>query len=144
MTVITIKPEQSIKEMVGLLAQHRIGALPVLDSAGRLVGIISERDVIREASHNDAVFGLTVSQLMTKEVLVGSPRDDVRSVLNTMTQRRFRHMPIVEQDQLIGIVSLGDLVKAHWTNRKGPLKRSKRRSSTAKADLHTSTEMELS
>jgi CBS domain-containing protein len=117
--VITIRPEQSIKELVGVLAQHKIGALPVLDAAGRLVGIISERDVIREAAHNQALFDLPVSRLMTTDVVVGQPRDDVRAVLNTMTQRRFRHMPIVEQDQLVGIVSLGDLVKAQLDESQG-------------------------
>jgi CBS domain-containing protein len=110
--VITIRPEQTLKEAVALLANHRIGALVVVDESGNLAGIISERDIIREAAEKDIHLTLPVSAVMTEAVITGAPHDDPKSVLQTMTDRRFRHLPILEQGKLAGIVSIGDVVKA--------------------------------
>ncbi len=110
--VITIQPEQTLKDVVTLLAKHKIGALVVVDKAGGLIGIVSERDIIREAAEGDIHLTLPVSQVMTKAVIAGRMNDELKSVLQTMTDRRFRHLPILEQGKLAGIVSIGDVVKA--------------------------------
>ena len=95
-----------------MLAAHDIGALVVVDDAGNLKGIISERDIIRTAVDNQSIFTLPISEVMTKRVVVGVPEDDVISVAHTMTEKRFRHLPIVDGDRLVGIISSGDILKA--------------------------------
>ena len=110
--VITVQPEHTIRQALGLLADHNIGALVVVDRESRPVGILSERDIVRSAARDEAVFTKTVSALMTKDVIVGVPQDDLESVGRTMTDRRIRHLPVVDQRRLIGIISIGDVVKA--------------------------------
>jgi len=111
MNVITVHPDQSIKEAIDLLVRHNIGALVAVDEAGKPVGILSERDIIRMAVRRDDVFGLSVREVMTKDLISASPQDDLKSVMQTMTDKRFRHLPIMDQGQLAGIVSIGDVVK---------------------------------
>jgi CBS domain-containing protein len=110
--VITIQPEQTVRQALGLLAEHNIGALVVVDRTRQPVGILSERDVVRAAARSEHVFAEPVSALMTKNVILGLPQDDLASVSNTMTERRVRHLPVVDGGKLIGIVSIGDVVKA--------------------------------
>lgn len=110
--VITIHPEQSLAEAVALLTEYDIGALVAVDQHKKLKGILSERDIIRVMSRRANALALSVDEVMTREVVVGLPQDDVMSVANTMTEKRFRHLPIVEGDKLIGIVSIGDVLKA--------------------------------
>jgi CBS domain-containing protein len=109
--VITIRPKQSLREAAQLLAEHNIGVLVVVNEARQPVGIISERDVIRTAARREDVFSLPVNQVMTKEVITGLPQDDLERVAHTMTEKRFRHLPIMEHGELVGIVSIGDIVK---------------------------------
>jgi CBS domain-containing protein len=111
-SVVTVKPDQTVREALALLAEKRIGALVVVDDAGKVVGLLSERDIIREAARNEALFGEPVSRLMTTDVIVARPGDDLRAVENTMTVKRFRHLPIMDHGELVGIVSIGDVVKA--------------------------------
>lgn len=111
-SVVTIRPAQTVREALALLADHNIGALVVVDEQTRPVGIVSERDVVRAAAKSEDVFGRPISSIMTREVIIGGPHDDLLSVGNTMTERRIRHLPIVDGGQLVGIVSLGDVVKA--------------------------------
>lgn len=110
--VITIRPERPIREALTLLIDHNIGALVVVDETGRPAGMLSERDIVREAAQNEQLFSRTVGALMTKDLLVGQPEDDLKSVGKTMTEQRVRHLPVVEQGKLVGIVSIGDVVKA--------------------------------
>lgn len=110
--VITVRPEQQIRDAVKLLSEHNIGALVVVDDADKPVGIISERDIVRRAAGNEAVFSEQVQAIMTKRVIIGVPQDDLYSVINTMTEKRFRHLPIMDEGRLIGIISIGDIVKA--------------------------------
>ena len=117
--VVTIRPEQSIRDALRVLADHNIGALVAIDPSRRPVGILSERDVVRAAVRDEAVFGLTVSQLMTRDVIVGAPGDDLAAVGQTMIQRRIRHLPVVEGGKLIGMVSIGDVVKAQRDHYQG-------------------------
>ncbi|MCL4486917.1 MAG: CBS domain-containing protein [Chloroflexi bacterium] len=121
MSVITIHPDQPLDEAIALLSQHNIGALVVVDVAGRPVGILSERDIVRGAANSKDVFAARVQQLMTTNVVTGSPQDDLHSVLQTMTDRHFRHMPIVDEGKLLGIVSIGDVVKAQLNEYKGEI-----------------------
>jgi CBS domain-containing protein len=110
--VVTVPPEHTIRQALGVLAQHNIGALVVVDAEVRPVGILSERDVVRAAARDEDVFGRKVSELMTRDVIVGVPQDDLDSVGRTMVERRIRHLPVVEQGRLVGIISIGDVVKA--------------------------------
>ena len=117
--VITVGPDQPLKEAVDLLAEHNIGALIVVDESGRPVGIISERDIIRESAQTEAALGQTVSRVMTKDLITATPQDDLETVLQTMTTKHFRHLPIMDQERLIGVISIGDVVKAQLDKYQG-------------------------
>ena len=110
-TAVTIRPEQSIREALALLARHNIGALIAVDDAGKPVGILSERDIVREAAKNEACFGRRVGDLMTRNVITGQPHDDLTTVSYTMTEKRIRHLPVVDKGRLVGIISIGDVLK---------------------------------
>lgn len=100
-----------VSEAVSILASKRIGALPVLRD-GRVVGIVSERDVIyRLADHGGACLDLPVEQIMTSPAITVEPATTVDEALGMMTRRRFRHFPVVEGGQLVAFISIGDLVK---------------------------------
>lgn len=110
--VHTIGPGQTIREALRLLAAHGVGALVVVDEVGRPVGIVSERDIVREAVRDEQLFGRPVAEIMTRTLVVGQPGDDLKTVAHTMTERRIRHLPVMEHGRLIGIVSIGDVLKA--------------------------------
>jgi CBS domain-containing protein len=108
--VITIAPDGTVIELLASLAKHRIGALVVVD-AGAVVGIVSERDVVRRLNERGSgVLTGTVAQIMTTTVVSCSPDDSVDSVATTMTDRRIRHMPVLDRGTLSGIVTIGDVV----------------------------------
>ena len=110
-TVFTVTPGETIAAVAALLHSRRVGALVVLD-AERVAGIVSERDVVRGmAEHGAASLGRPVSSIMTKDVLYADPGETVDSLLTRMTDRRIRHLPVCKKDRLVGIVSIGDLVK---------------------------------
>jgi CBS domain-containing protein len=114
----TVKPNESMREFAQHLKDERIGAMIVTHNGAVLEGIISERDIAYGlAEHGEKLPGMKVSELMTKVVVVCTPEDSIDDVMNLMTQRRFRHLPVKDSDQLIGIISMGDVVKAHLTNR---------------------------
>jgi CBS domain-containing protein len=110
--VVTIGPHESIRGAVSLLAQHNIGALVVVEGQGALVGIVSERDIVRALARTEAILVEPVAVIMTREVVIGTPQDDLVAVGPTMTERHIRHLPVVEGGRLVGIVSIGDIVKA--------------------------------
>ena len=110
--LITIAPEQPIHEAVALLAQHNIGALIVLGEDNNLTGILSERDVVRQLNQQDDLLSQPVQSVMTAEVITCLPQDDLMSVAHVMTERRFRHMPVMEDGALLGMISIGDVLKA--------------------------------
>ncbi|MGH7355596.1 MAG: CBS domain-containing protein [Candidatus Rokuibacteriota bacterium] len=110
--VVTIGPDASIRQALALLAEHNIGAVVVVDAVNRPVGILSERDIVRAAARDEQLFDGRISAIMTRQVILGSPSDDLVSVGRTMTERRIRHLPIVDGGMLVGIVSIGDVVKA--------------------------------
>jgi CBS domain-containing protein len=109
--VDTIASEASVYDAVRSLGEKRIGALPVIDS-GEIAGIISERDVIYcLRDHGPAVLEWPVSRVMSSPAITVDPHTDVLAALAVMTQRRIRHLPVVEGGEIRGIVSIGDLVK---------------------------------
>lgn len=111
--IISIEPQQTIADALRILKQHEIGALIVLDSEQHVVGIISERDIVRVAVDKPDLFDLPVEEVMTEDVVLGIPGDDVMHVAHVMTERRFRHLPVVDkEDRVIGIVSIGDILKS--------------------------------
>jgi len=110
-TVVTIKPADIVGLAADLLHKKRIGALIVLE-ADRVVGIVSERDIVRAvASHGPSALKKPVSDYMTGNVLFADPGETVDSLLSRMTEQRIRHLPVCTADKLVGIVSIGDLVK---------------------------------
>ncbi|MBK9051421.1 MAG: CBS domain-containing protein [Chloroflexi bacterium] len=117
--VITITPEKTLKDAAALLTQHTIGAVVVVNEAGKVVGILSERDIIRTITHHEQPLSQTVNEVMTKRVITGTPEDDIYSVAHVMTENRFRHLPIMEDGQLIGMVSIGDITKAQRDSYRG-------------------------
>ena len=117
--VVTIRPEQTVREALARFAERNIGALVVVDDAHRAVGMITERGILRAALTNERVLTATVGAVMTREVVIGHPSDDLMSVAHTMTEKRIRHLPVMEQGKLVGIVSLGDLVKAQRDHYEG-------------------------
>ena len=121
MNTYSIRPEQTLKEAIDVLAQHNIGALLVLDANDALVGILSERDIIRHIARDEQAIGQPIAAIMTSDVITGRPQDDVQSVMATMTERRFRHLPIMDGDTLIGIISIGDVVKAQMDEYQGKI-----------------------
>ena len=119
--VVTIRPQQSIREAIESLVGHNIGSLVVVNDAGQPVGILSERDIIRAATKNELLFSLPVSTVMSRELITGVPQDDLESVAHVMTGKRARHIPVVEHGTLVGIVSIGDVVKAQRDRYQGEL-----------------------
>ncbi len=109
--LITINAEQPVRNAIIMLVDNRIGAVLVVNSAGKLVGILSERDIMRTAAADEDFFDRPVADIMTKEVVVGMPQDDVLAVAHTMLEKRFRHLPIMDEGELIGIISIGDVLK---------------------------------
>jgi CBS domain-containing protein len=111
-TVVTVAPDGSVSDLLDLLAEHGVGALVVADAAGGVAGIVSERDVVRSMQRHGAdLLAAPVREIMTTSVYTASPDTDLEALLRTMTDRRFRHVPVVEDGSLVGIVSIGDVVK---------------------------------
>ena len=109
--VATTTPSATVEELLGLLSRHNVGALPVVDG-GALVGIVSERDVVRRLHDRGRdLLDATVAELMTVDVVTCSPQDRAADLARIMTERRIRHLPVCDGSGLIGIVSIGDLVK---------------------------------
>ncbi|MFO1056762.1 MAG: CBS domain-containing protein [Dongiaceae bacterium] len=111
--VVTLPPETTVAEACYLLHRRRIGAAPVAGPDGAIAGIFSERDVVAGlAAHGPGVAGLTVADLMSREVRHCAPEDEIGEIMAVMTERRVRHLPVLEDGRLGGIVSIGDVVKA--------------------------------
>jgi CBS domain-containing protein len=111
--VVTIGPDATVRELVALLAEHRIGAVVVSADGGTVAGIVSERDVVRRLVQDEAVLAGPVSAIMTADVRCVTSTDTLDEVRRLMTEHRFRHVPVVDDGRLQGLVSIGDVVKAH-------------------------------
>ena len=109
--VVTIRPDAGVRELLATLAEHNIGAVLVSADGTTLDGIVSERDVVRTLHNDGTVINNVVSAIMSTEVRTCSPEDDLDQVMHVMTEGRFRHIPVSEDDRVIGIISIGDVVK---------------------------------
>lgn len=111
--IASVAPSAKIVDVADLLHAKRIGAVLVIDTAGQLVGIVSERDILGSLAEQGAkVLDMTAAQLMTSELQTASPKMTVNQALAMMTEGRFRHIPVLEDGKLVGLVSIGDVVKA--------------------------------
>ncbi|MBI1452377.1 MULTISPECIES: CBS domain-containing protein [Acinetobacter] len=112
-TVYTIRPDATVLDAISLMAEKGIGAIVVTETNGQLAGILSERDYTRKiALMQRKSFDTTVSEIMTAKVLTVTQSATVEDCLELMTDKHLRHLPVVENDQLLGLISIGDLVKA--------------------------------
>ena len=111
--IFMVAPAASVAEISQQLSARRIGSVLVLDVDGSVVGIVSERDLVRAlARHGAAALALEARQVMTRGVVTCDPDDSIDGVMQTMTEGRFRHIPVVRRGELLGLVSIGDVVKA--------------------------------
>jgi CBS domain-containing protein len=111
--VATVIPEATVRELLALLAEHNIGAVVVSPDGGTITGIVSERDVVRQLHTRGAsLLDAAVSSIMTSDVRTCAPDDQVEDLRQTMTDHRIRHLPVVHEGRLAGIVSIGDVVKS--------------------------------
>ena len=109
---VTVAPTASVAEAVKTMHAQRVGAVLIPDATGCPLGIFTERDVVRLYAEGDDLTQVTVEQRMTCSVVLGKPDDTIDSVMSLMTERRFRHLPVVDGGTLLGLVSIGDVVKA--------------------------------
>ncbi len=110
--IVSARPATSVADIARLLAEHKIGAVPVVNAKGGLEGIVSERDVVRAiAQSGQAVLERPVEEVMTRKVLVCKPADTIYEIMALMTDNRIRHLPVVVSGKLEGLISIGDVVK---------------------------------
>ncbi len=110
--VVTIAPDEPVRALLGALAEHKVGALVVATADGAVEGIVSERDIVRHLqARGEAVLDQPVGAIMTSPVHTALPETSLDELMVLMTQRRIRHVPVVVDERLVGIVSIGDVVK---------------------------------
>ena len=111
-SVVTIEPSATLKSAVATLAEHRIGAVIITGADRQVAGILSERDIVRAlAQRRAAALEETVGQIMTRKVVTCTESDTVGNIMELMTGGKFRHLPVVERSRLVGVISIGDVVK---------------------------------
>lgn len=114
--VVTIHEKNLLVDVMSLFFANRIGSLVVVDKNNKILGIVAPNDVLRAVHINsESIAAMTVSEVMTEDVIVGTPDDDVDNLMAIMTRNRIRHIPIIENGSLAGLVSIGDAVKALQT-----------------------------
>jgi CBS domain-containing protein len=110
--IVCIEPTADLAAAATLLSAHRIGVVVIRGAGGRLAGILSERDIVRSlAEHGAAALTLPVGQVMTRNVATGGEDESIASIMERMTAGKFRHLPVVAGGKLVGLVSIGDVVK---------------------------------
>lgn len=118
--VATIAPEATVGDLAAALSHHRVGALVVSRDGRTILGIASERDVVKALAHSASALSEPVSAIMTADVFTAAPETHVDELMVAMTERRFRHVPVTdEHDALVGIVSIGDIVKTRMDELEG-------------------------
>jgi len=111
--IVAATQADTVAAITQLLTEHRIGAVLILEEDGRPVGILSERDIVRAIARDGAAaLSRPAADLMTRELITGQPTDTVADLMAVMTDRRIRHIPILEDGQVVGVISIGDVVKA--------------------------------
>jgi CBS domain-containing protein len=120
--IISVMPEATIQDVADLITSRRIGALVVTDDHQMIIGIVSERDVVKAiALHKAAALGMTAAQLMTPNPVTAAPNTTVDEAMQIMDAGYFRHLPVVDQGKLVGIISVRDLVKYRIMQQKADL-----------------------
>jgi len=115
--IVTVSPSTSIDDAMDLLISNKIGCLPVVGDNGQLVGIISDKDIFRKIHEKKTDYmSLTVTDMMTTKLIVGLPEDELTYIAGVMDQNWIRHVPIVEENQLVGLISLGDIIQTQTEN----------------------------
>jgi CBS domain-containing protein len=110
--IICIEPSADLATAAKLLSKHRIGVVVIRGAGDRLAGILSERDIVRAvAEHGAAALTMPVGQVMTREVATCGEDDTCASIMEQMTQRKFRHLPVMNKGEMVGLISIGDVVK---------------------------------
>jgi CBS domain-containing protein len=112
--VVTIQPQKTVWDAIQTLNEHKIGAAVVTDTDGRVVGIISERDILQTAAkQRESIKDIAIADIMTTDLVIGVAEDRLDYVMGIMTQNRIRHLPVMNEENLIGIISIGDVVNAN-------------------------------
>ena len=109
--VITVSPDATVREMLEMLAEHNVGALVVSSDGKGLDGIVSERDVVRRLTGNENLLEASVSSIMTTDVEICHGDHPVTELMQVMTEKRIRHVPVMDGDEIVGVISIGDVVK---------------------------------
>lgn len=110
--VVFIGPDLTLREALDTMIDNKVGALPVKDTSGDIAGIITERDLMREVYNREDLDSRLVGAVMTTNIISARREDGIDTVMEQMTENRFRHVPILEEGKLVGIISIGDLVKS--------------------------------
>jgi len=110
--VITVSPDATVRELLELMARNNVGALVVSSDGKKLEGIVSERDVVRRLTDREDLLGARVDSIMTSEVRTCEGEQRVNDLMQVMTEHRIRHLPVMKGDELVGIISIGDVVKS--------------------------------
>ena len=114
--VYTGSASHTVKEALDSLFKYKVGAMVIIDEAKKPIGIITEKDILRLAGQHDNWRDLTVGETMTKDLIIGLPEDELEYIMSLMTLNRFRHLPIMNEGELAGIISIGDIVKSQLKN----------------------------
>ena len=109
--IFTIRPDATVSELLDALAEHNVGALVVSTDGSTMLGIVSERDVVRKLRDVEEPRSVTVDSIMTSDVRVCAPDDSFGSLMSVMTELRVRHVPVLDGEELVGVLSIGDAVK---------------------------------
>ena len=109
--VVTVSPDATVRDMLRLLAEKNVGALVVSDDGKNLAGIVSERDVVRRLTDTENLLEAPVSSIMTTDVHICHGEHPVNDLMQIMTEKRIRHVPVMDGDELVGVISIGDVVK---------------------------------
>ena len=110
--VATIAPTAKVSDAIKMLGERKIGALLITGAGGRITGIVSERDIVRTfGTHGAAALDMPLTEVMTRKVVTCEPGDKMPEIMELMTTGKFRHLPVLENDELVGIISIGDVVK---------------------------------
>jgi len=109
--VLTVSPDATVRDLLAMLAEHNVGALVVSSDGHTLEGIVSERDVVRRLVENEGLLDMAVSSIMTTDVHTCAGDHPVNDLMQVMTERRIRHVPVLDGDAVVGIISIGDVVK---------------------------------
>ncbi|MFC1990668.1 CBS domain-containing protein [Chloroflexota bacterium] len=122
-TVVTVRPNETVSAAIQKLAEHDRGSLPVCNDKGQIVGIITERDILRKCfDRSDAFINKEIKDVMTEQVAVATPEDDLDYAIDIMRKKRIRHIPIVDDQKVVGMISMRDLLGMQYEETKAEIR----------------------